>query len=136
MRRRILLFVRAAALASLVVAGAACSDTAVIGPANQLEVSNAPGTFQWQVIALDKVTQTLTYTWTNNGATANVNQDSSVSSGTATLRITDASGTEVYSASLSQNGTFQTGAGTPGDWMVVVTLDKASGAANFRLQTP
>lgn len=132
MRRR----TRGVVLSVLVLAAAACSDANLIGPSNQLEVNNSPGTFQWQVTALSKVTQTLTYTWTNNGTTANVNQDSGISSGSATLRVTDAAGTEVYSSDLSQNGTFQTSAGTPGGWTVVVTLDQASGAVNFRLQTP
>jgi len=124
------------ALSALVLAVSACSDANVIGPSNQLEVNNSPGTFQWQVTALSKVTQTLTYVWTNNGTTANVNQDSSVGSGSATLRVTDAAGTQVYSSDLGQNGTFQTTAGTSGDWTVVVTLDRVSGALNFRLQTP
>lgn len=113
-----------------------CSDANVIGPANQLEVSNDPGIFEWQVTALDRVTQTLTYSWSNPGTTANVNQASSVSRGTATLRVTDASGAQVYSRSLSENGTFQTSAGTTGTWTVVVTLDQVSGTLNFRLDTP
>ena len=115
---------------------AACSDANVIGPANQLEVNNATDTFQWQVIALDKVSQTLTYTWANTGTTANVNQASSLSGGTATLEVLDAAGTQVYSRSLAENGSFVTDAGTAGDWTVRVTLDSATGAVNFRLQKP
>ena len=124
---------------SLVGLAAALSLTActnVIGPANQLEVSNVPGTFEWQVTALDNVTQTLTYAWTNPGTTANVNQSSSLSGGTATVVVRDASNVQVYSRSLSENGTFTTLAGTTGTWTVVVTLDGAHGTLNFRLDTP
>jgi hypothetical protein len=122
--------------AALLLMTLACSDANVIGPGNQLEVSNNPGIFEWQVTALDKVTQTLTYSWTNPGTLANVNQSSSVSSGTATVHVSDQSGTEVYSRSLGQNGTFQTSAGATGAWTVVVTLDEVSGTLNFSLDTP
>jgi hypothetical protein len=114
----------------------ACADANVIGPANQLEVSNNPGIFEWQVTALDGVTQTLTYSWTNPGTSANVNQASSLSSGSATVRVRDQAGTEVYNRGLGQNGTFQTSAGTTGTWTVVVTLDEATGTLNFSLDTP
>jgi len=123
------------ALALLALA-AACSDTNVIGPANQLEVNNATDTFQWQVTALDKVSQTLTYTWANTGTTANVNQASSLSGGSATLEVLDAAGTQVYGRSLAENGSFVTDAGMAGNWTVRVTLDGANGALNFRLQKP
>jgi hypothetical protein len=115
---------------------AACSDANVIGPANQLEVSNQPGIFEWQVTALVRVTQTLTYTWENPGTLADVNQASSLGAGTATLHVSDDTGTQVYSRSLGENGTFQTAPGVAGAWRVTVTLVGASGALNFRLDTP
>lgn len=123
-----------AALLALAIAG--CSGTNVIGPENQLEVTNVADNFQWQVTALDKVTQTLTYGWTMTGTTANVNQASVLSGGTALLTVTDADGTEVYSSSLTQNGTFTTTAGTAGAWTITVTLEKATGTLNFRVQKP
>lgn len=114
-----------------------CDDsTNVIGPDNELEVNNATDTFQWQVTALSKVSQTLTYTWANTGTTADVNQASSLTGGSATLRVTDAAGTEVYSRSLSENGTFQTTAGSNGNWTVTIRLNNATGTLNFRLQKP
>ena len=122
--------------AVILLVAMACSDANVIGPENQLEVANNPGAFEWQVTALNKVTQTLTYSWTNPGTTANVNQASSLGSGSATVRVTEGSGAQVYTRSLSENGTFQTSAGTTGTWTVVVTLDEASGTLNFRLDTP
>jgi len=116
--------------------GACSESTNVIGPGNQLEITNTTDNFQWQVTALSSVTQTLTYTWANTGTTANVNQSSSLGGGSASIRVVDGSGTEVYAKSLATNGTFQTGAGTAGDWKVTVTLDKATGTLNFRLQKP
>ncbi len=123
-------------LALFVGVGGCTADGNVVGPENQLEVSNIPDTFQWQVSALSAVTQTFTYTWVNSGTTASVNQASSLVSGSADLRITDSAGTEVYSRSLASNGTFQTGPGTAGNWTVTVTLSKANGTLNFRLQKP
>ncbi len=119
---------------ALLVVG--CTTSNLIGPENQLEVNNAPDTFQWQVSALSGVTQTLTYTWVNSGTVANVNQSSSMGSGSADLRILDAQGVEVYLRDLTQNGTFQTSPGAPGSWTVTVTLTKVNGTLNFRLQKP
>lgn len=113
-----------------------CSDDNVIGPENEPEVANETDTFQWQVTALDKVTQTLTYTWPMTGTVANVNQSANPSSGAATLRIRDSAGVEVYSRSLAENGTFQTSSGTAGSWTIAVTLDEVSGAVNFRVEKP
>lgn len=116
---------------------AACDEgDSTIGPQNQLEVGNAANTFQWQVSALSNVTQTLHYTWANSGTVANVNQSSSLGGGSAQLRIQDAGGAQVYARSLAENGTFQTTAGTAGNWTVTVTLTKVNGTLNFRLQKP
>ena len=120
---------------ALLVAGCAAGSN-VIGPENQLEVNNASDTFQWQVSALSNVTQTLKYTWVNSGTVANVNQSSSLGSGSADLRILDAGGVEVYSRDLAQNGTFQTDSGAAGSWTVSVTLTKVNGTLNFRVQKP
>jgi hypothetical protein len=125
-----------AALALVLTLGvAACSDSNMIGPENQLEVTNTPGSFQIQATALDNVEQTLSYTWVNAGTTANVDQSGSLS-GTATVTITDADGTQVYTRSLTQTGTLQTDAGTAGNWTIQVVLGGTSGALNFRVQTP
>ena len=49
------------ALGSAVLA--TCSSDNVIGPGNQLQVTNATDDFQFQVSGLDNVKQTLTYSW-------------------------------------------------------------------------
>ena len=115
---------------------ACSSSTNVIGPDNQLEVANATDSFQWQVSALDKVAQVLEYSWVNTGTTANVNQSSSLSGGTATVQVKDGSGAIVYTRSLAENGTRATSAGIAGTWTITVTLDNAQGTLNFRLQKP
>lgn len=121
-------------LAALALA-TGCGEN-MIGPDNELEVANETDTFQWQVTALDKVTQTLTYTWAMTGTVANVNQSANPSSGNVTLRILDGAGDEVYSRSLATNGTFETSAGTAGNWTIIVTLSDVSGAVNFRVEKP
>jgi hypothetical protein len=50
------------------------------------------------------------------------------------LTITDANGTQVYSRSLADNGTFVTADGVAGTWTVRVTYTLATGTVNFRAQ--
>ncbi len=125
---------RSVAVLSLAVL--ACSSGNVLGPDNQPEVNNQTDTFQWQVTAMDDISQTLTYTWQNTGTTADVNQSPNLSGGSASLTIEDADGIEVYSRSLSQGGTFTTDSGSTGAWTIRVTLSGASGALNFRVEKP
>lgn len=68
---------------------ASCNSDNLIGPGNQLEVTNATDNFQFQVSNLDNVTQTLSYNWSITGDSANVNQASSLAgrSGTLTVRV-------------------------------------------------
>ena len=113
-----------------------CADANLIGPANALEIANTPDAFEWQVSVLENVTQTLTYTWQNSGTTANVDQSSSITAGTASVTITDADGMQVYSSSLGQDGTFTTDAGTAGGWTIEVVLSGVDGTLNFRADAP
>jgi hypothetical protein len=59
-----------------------------------------------------------------------------VTAGSATLTIRDASGTQVYTRNLADNGTFLTNAGTSGSWTIQVVLTNMSGTINFRVQKP
>lgn len=113
---------------------AACGDDP-LAPF-QPEIGNQTDTFQFQVTALTGVTTTANYEWQNTGTTANVNQSTSLSAGTATLTIRDAAGAQVYSRDLTDDGTFQTTAGAAGRWTITVRLVDASGAVNFRVQKP
>ncbi len=120
--------------ALLVVAAlAACGGGTVIGPDNQLQVGNAADNFQWQASNLSNVTQTLSYTWTNTGTVGHVNNSSTITSGTATLTITDAASKQVYSGSLASPST-DTSAGTTGAWTIEVKLSGVTGTLNFRVE--
>jgi len=112
----------------------ACGSANVIGPANQLQVANVADNFQFQVTGLANVTQTLTYSWTNSGDSANINLASTLSGGTATLTVRGPTGTVLYQSGLQANGTFHTQKGTTGTWQVELVLAKATGTLNFRVQ--
>ncbi len=120
----------ATAAASLLLA---CSDA--LGPF-QPQITNAPDNFQLQATGLNNVTTTVQYTWQNSGTTANVNQATVTTAGTATLVIKDAASTQVYTKDLNANGTFVTTAGTSGAWTIRVELVNVSGTLNFRVQKP
>ena len=129
--------VRAAALAAIVLAGlGACSDSPA-APGIQPEIINQPGNFEYQVSDVQGYTGTLSYSWQNSGVEANVDQSTTVSGGSVTLRILDATGAQVYSRSLAENGSFATTAGQAGAWTVRVIYSGAvAPVVNFRAQTP
>jgi hypothetical protein len=57
-----------------------------------------------------------------------------VTAGSISVVITDAAGTQVYSRSLSDNGTFVTADGVAGAWKIRVVYSGASGTVNFRVE--
>ena len=122
-----------AAIACVLLVG--CDSNNSLGPF-QPQINNVANTFQLQATGVNNVSTTLNYTWQNDGTTGNVNQASTVNKGTATLTILDANGTQVYTKSLAENGTFTTSTGTSGMWKIRVTLSGYSGTLNFRVQKP
>jgi hypothetical protein len=114
---------------------AACGGN-VIGPDNQLQVTNTTDSFQLQATGLVNISQTLYYLWENTGTGANVGQSGTVTAGSATLTIQDQAGTIVYLANLGDTGTFQTTPGLAGTWILRIELHGMSGTLNFRLQKP
>ncbi len=120
----------------VILVSACGGSSSMLGPDNQLQISNQADTFEWQATAMDNISQTLTYDWQNTGTTANVNQSSSISAGSGTLTIRDDQGTQVYTRSLTENGTFATQSGTAGTWTIEVTLSGSSGMVNFRAEKP
>jgi hypothetical protein len=114
---------------------AACGGNA-LGPDNQLEVTNTAGSFELHAVALDNISQTLTYGWQNGGTSANVNQSGGVTAGSATLIIYDPRGTQIYVSNLATTGTFQTASGFAGFWTIRIELHGVSGALDFRVETP
>ena len=131
--------VRAVALAAVAGSGtwlAGCSDSPA-APGIQPEIINQPGNFEYQVSDVQGYTGTLSYSWQNNGVQANVDQSTTVSGGSVTLRILDATGAQVYSRSLAENGSFATTAGQAGTWTLRVIYSGAvAPVVNFRAQTP
>lgn len=112
------------------VAGCDSSTSPGINP----EIANNPDTFQYQVTDIRNYSHVNDYTWQNTGTSANVNQSTTITGGSATLVILDADGVQVYSKSLVENGTFVTTAGTAGAWTIRVTYASASATVNFRVQ--
>jgi len=74
------------------------------------------------------------YWWPNGGHAANVHQASIVTAGNMRLVIRDANGTEVYSRSLADRGSFLTQNGATGRWTIQVVYDDAGGAVSFRVR--
>jgi hypothetical protein len=111
---------------------AACGDSAT-APGRDPQVINSTDNFQYQISDIQDFSGSQVYTWQNTGTTATVNQSASISAGSATLVIRDASGAQVYSHSLADNGTFSSSAGTAGAWSIRVTYSGASATVNFRV---
>lgn len=105
-------------------------------PAFQPQITNQTDNFALQATNVTNVTQTLQYPWQNTGTSANVNQATVLTAGTATLTILDAAQQQVYTNSLTANGTFPTTTGTTGNWTIRLVLSGVSGTLNFRVQKP
>ncbi len=133
-RARIIQSVRLVTAVVMLGALSACgSDRSnPLSPAVQPEVVNNTDAFSFQVTGVQNASATLDYSWQNTGTVATVNQSASIASGSATLVIRDAAGTQVYSRSLSDNGTFTSTAGVAGTWTVRVVFSGTSGTINFR----
>lgn len=111
-----------------------CGDDGPTSPGVNPEISNLPDNFQYQVTNVQNYTNIATYTWQNTGTQANVDQSTTVTGGTATLVIRDATDAQVYSRSLADNGSFTTTVGAPGSWTIRVLYSAADANVNFRVQ--
>jgi hypothetical protein len=100
------------------------------------EVANETDNFSLQATGVEGVSMTRDYAWQNTGTTANVNQATTVNKGTATLRILDDQGAQVYSKNLATNGTATTSAGEAGMWTIRIILTDYSGTINFSAEAP
>lgn len=130
-------FTRAGGVALAIIAALAvgCGDDSnpPTAPGIQPQIINSVDNFQFQITAVDNHTGALTYWWQNTGTQADINQSCAVASGTVTLTLLDGSGTQVYSKTLSENGTFASASGASGTWRVRVSMTGTSGDLNFRL---
>ena len=113
--------------------GSSSSSTSPLAPF-QPQISNLQDSFQFQATGVTSVTWTFTYTWPNSGTAASLNQSTTIAAGTATITVLDANGTQVYTNSLSANGTFATSTGVAGNWTLRVVFTSYSGTPNFRAQ--
>jgi len=79
-------------------------------------------------------TGTTTYEWTNARTQATVHHATETrGAGSASIRITDAAGTLVYSSALLPDRTQQTLKGAPGTWKIVVTMTGYTGTLGFQV---
>jgi hypothetical protein len=111
---------------------AACSD-GTTAPGRDPEIINTTDNFQYQITDIQGFSGTQSYSWSNTGTTATVDQSASVASGSVSLALLDANGAQVYSRSLADNGTYSSSAGTAGIWTVRVTYNAADATVNFRV---
>lgn len=123
------------ALLLLSLAGCGGNNNNVLNQQFQPQVANLPDNFQFQSTGVTGVTQNLHYAWQTSGTAASTNQASTITAGTATVKISDANGNVVYTGNLSANGTFNSATGVgPGTWSIDVALNGYSGTLNFRVQ--
>lgn len=119
---------------SLSLAGCGSDPATAPTPGVQPQIVNNTDDFSYQVSSVGNFTGSGTYSWQNTGISANINQSTTVTSGNMNLVIRDANGTQVYSRSLADNGTFVTADGVAGTWTIQVGYIGASGTVNFRAQ--
>jgi len=122
-----------AAVVALALTAACGSSTGPLAPF-QPQINNVADDFQFQATGVTNATWTYPYTWVNTGDSATVNQATTVTGGSATLTILAPNGTQLYSQSLSANGTFGMTKGAAGNWTVRVVFTNYSGTVNFRVQ--
>jgi len=126
---------RAAALAILVFL-AACGDDPVAPPGIEPQIVNNTDAFSYQITSLADVTGTYNYTWQNTGTLAKVTHSSNAgATGTATLTLLDAAGTQVYSGAMTSSGEpVSSPVGIAGAWTIRVTYtDYTNAQVNFRV---
>ena len=123
----------AAATGILLVTG--CEDSSNgIGPENELEVTNAVDQFQFQLTALDDVSDRRGYDWENTGTQATIDISQAITGGSAILRIIDAAGTVMYENDIADDEDGTTPVGVAGTWRIEVVLSRTTGTFNFRVQ--
>lgn len=123
----------ATALVAIALAAACGNSTGPLAPF-QPQINNVADNFQFQATGVTSVTWTYTYSWSNSGDSATVNQATTIAGGSATLTVSDPNGVQLYTQSLSANGTFGMSKGVAGNWTIRVVFTNYSGTVNFRVQ--
>lgn len=137
------LFLRRLAVMLLVLLTVACSDDPESNPAGgptgtgvggDPQIANNTDDFQWQLSGATNFSTGGGYSWRNTGTAARVNISNSISSGSGTVLVLDATGRTVWSGSLTNNGTFTSQSGPTGEWRVEILPSGVSGSMNIRVQ--
>jgi len=123
-----------ALVGAVLVAGCGKSPTGPPPAGIQPQIVSVQDNFSYQISNVQNYTGSATYSWQNSGTGASVNQATSVSGGAITLTLLDGAGTQVYTRTLSDNGTFPSTAGTAGKWRVRVDYAGATATVNFSAQ--
>jgi hypothetical protein len=97
-------------------------------------ISNQTDDFRWQLSGAANFSTNGGYRWQNTGSAAKVTLSNSISSGSGTMVVLDNLSRTVWSGSLTNNGTFTTAAGDPGDWRIEVLPSAVSGSLDLRVQ--
>ena len=136
MQKRILGRITVVALAAgLLIAG--CGSDKPTNPLSpfQPQIINQTDDFAFQITNVASLTTTVAYTWQNTGTLASIDHSSVLTSGTGTLTILDADGTQVYSSALLASGNEASSAGTTGAWTIRVVMNAMDAdQVNFRVQ--
>lgn len=125
-------FVTAAVAVTALLAVLPGCGSSPSSPGISPEIVNLVDHFSYQVSTIQSHSSTTSYTWSNSGTQATINQSCSVTAGAATLVVLDGTGTQVYARSLADNGTFMTTSGTPGTWTIRIVYDGVTATVNFR----
>ena len=123
---------RAVALVALVLA-AACGDGPT-APGLQPQITNLTDSFSYQVTSVQNFTGTYTYTWQNTGTLARITHSTDAgATGSATIVVRDAAGTQVYSGALVSSGQpMSAPTGVAGAWTInLVYSDYSNTQVNF-----
>src|SRR5262245_24422921 len=131
MTRRIALLWLTIALAS------ACEDPpAVLGPDNNMTLTNQPGLFHFVAHGLDNVIQDTNFTWVSLDSQANVVHNSIVIHGAGAINILDANGVLVSTSSFVYEADSLTRKGAPGNWTIQFQFKGATGKVDVTVETP
>ncbi|HEX3273901.1 MAG TPA: hypothetical protein VHR43_03525 [Gemmatimonadales bacterium] len=118
--------IRAVAVATLImVAGCGDGPTA---PGIQPQITNLADVFSYQVSSIQHFSGTSTYTWQTSGTVAKITHASDAgATGSATLVVKDAAGTQVYSGELATSGEpLSAPAGVAGAWTITIVYSNYS----------